>query len=279
MVEKTTNMSFLEHLEELRWHLVRMVLAICLVGVVSFIFKQVVFDIILMGPSKSNFFTTKLLCRFGGYMHELFLSFGYKLGNADALCLNQEPIALQSIYMAGQFLAHIKISLISGIVIAFPYIVFELWKFISPALHQNEIKYARGIVVSISLLFMVGVLFGYFIISPLSINFLNNYRASQEIQNNFQLMSYVSIVASISLASGILFELPAIIYFLSKTGIVTPSFLRKYRRHALVIMLVLSAIITPPDIFSQILVCFPLILLYEVSIRLSKRIQKQQEKI
>ncbi len=274
--EQKSDMTFLEHLEELRWHLVRAVVAVCIIAVGAFLIKEFVFDVILMGPSKDYFFTTQQLCNFGHFMHSLLAGWGREGGNPDALCINSEPIKLQNIYMAGQFLAHIKISLIAGIVVAFPYIAFEFWKFISPALYERERKHARRTVFAISCLFLLGVLFGYYIISPLSINFLNSYRTSQLIQNDIQLMSYVSIVASISLASGILFELPSIIYFLSKTGLVTPQFLKKYRRHALVVMLVLSAIITPPDIFSQVLVCIPLLILYEISIRISKRINTKR---
>lgn len=270
-------MTFLDHLEELRWHLVRSVLAIVVCGVVAFIFKDFIFDVILMGPSKSDFFTTRQLCHFGGILYRFMESINIELGNADSLCLNKSAIELQNIYLAGQFLASIKIALIAGLIVAFPVVTFEFWKFLRPALYTNERKHARGAVFAITLLFLTGVLFGYFIISPLSINFLNNFRLSGNIENKTQLMSYVSIVASISLASGILFELPSIIYFLSKIGLVTPKFLKKYRRHAVVIMLIISAVITPPDIFSQILVCLPLIVLYEISIRISKRILKKQE--
>ncbi|MBN1118803.1 MAG: twin-arginine translocase subunit TatC [Bacteroidales bacterium] len=270
-------MSFLEHLEELRWHLVRSAFAVFIFATAAFIYKKVVFDIILMGPSRSDFLTTELLCQFGHFFNDFLASYGRSFGSPEALCLNTEPIKLQSIQMAGQFLAHIKISVIAGIIGAFPYVVYELWLFIKPALYQKEKNHTRGAVFLVSFLFILGVLFGYFIISPLSINFLYNYQASQQIVNNIQLMSFVSIVASISLASGILFELPAIIYFLSKVGIVTPEFLKKYRRHSLVVMLVLSAIITPPDIFSQILVCLPLIVLYEISIKISKRINKKAQ--
>lgn len=275
--EEKSEMSFLDHLEELRWHLVRSVLAIVVVAIAVFVFKNIVVDVILMGPSKADFFTTRQLCSFGHFLHELFLSWGREGGNPEALCLNKEAIDLQNIDMAGQFLAHIKISLIAGIIVAFPYLVFEFWKFISPALYQKEKRHARGAVLAISFLFILGVAFGYFIIAPLSINFLYNYHLSDQIDNNIKLMSYISIVASISLASGILFELPSIIYFLSKIGLITPKFLKKYRRHALVVMLVLSAIITPPDIFSQLLVCVPLIILYEISIRISRRILKKKE--
>ncbi len=269
-------MSFLEHLEELRWHLVRSVAAIFIVSGVAFAFKHFVFDVVILGPSQSGFITNELLCRFGHWLSELWIKMGRESTNPEALCLNSKPIVLQNIYMAGQFMAHIKISLIAGIVVAFPYVIYEFWKFIMPALYSKEKKYARGAVIVVSFLFMLGVLFGYYIISPSSVNFLINYKTSDIISNQPHLMSYVSIVASISLAAGILFELPAIIYFLSKIGLITPEFLIKYRRHSLIVMLTLSAIITPPDVFSQIMVCLPLIVLYEISIKISKRIVKQK---
>lgn len=278
MKEKSGNeMTFLEHLEELRWHLIRSVIAVVIFGGVAFIFKQVVFEIIIMGPSKSDFLSTAWLCKFGEKMNSFLVNINVAKFNPEILCLNTKPIKLQSITMAGQFLAHIKISLIGGIVFAFPYIIFEFWRFISPALILKERNHARGAVFAISFLFLTGIAFGYFIICPLSVNFLFNYQVSELAVNNIKLMSYVSTVTAVSFAAGIMFELPAIIYFLSKVGLITPEFLRKYRRHSIVLILLLSAIITPPDIFSQVLVCLPLLFLYEISIGISKRIVKKQE--
>jgi sec-independent protein translocase protein TatC len=264
--EENNEMTFLEHLEELRWHLLRSLVSIILIGILAFIFKEIVFDVIILGPSESDFFTNYWLCHFGTHS---FL-------NTTKLCINSVPIKLQNIQMAGQFTAHIKISLITGIILAFPYIFFEFWNFVKPALYKQERKNARGTIIIISFLFFVGVLFGYYIICPLSINFLYNYQVSDIAINDIRLMSYISIIASICLASGILFELPVIVMFLSKIGLITPVFLKKYRKHALVIILILSAIITPPDIFSQILVSLPLLLLYEISIKISARIIKKQ---
>lgn len=265
--ESKQEMTFLEHLEELRWHLVRSAAAIIVIAIVAFSFKYFVFDVIILGPSKADFPMNKWLCMIG---RDTFL-------RTDKLCINQEPIALQNIIMAGQFLAHIKISLIAGIVLAFPYIFYEFWGFIKPALYSKEQNVAQGAVITISLLFFLGVTFGYFLICPLSVNFLYNYQVSELAKNDIQLMSYVSLIASISLAAGVLFELPVLVLFLSKIGLVTPEFLRKYRKHALVIILIVSAIITPPDIFSQILVSLPIVILYEISIGISKRIIKKQD--
>lgn len=265
--KENTEMTFLEHLEELRWHLIRSIAVIAIIGILAFVFKEIVFDIIILGPSKSDFFTNFWLCHFGTHS---FL-------NTTKLCINSNPIKLQNIQMAGQFTAHIKISLIAGIVVAFPYIFYEFWSFIKPALHTKERNSARGSIFAISFLFFLGVLFGYYVICPLSINFLYNYQVSDIAINNIKLMSYISLIASICLASGVLFELPVIVMFLSSIGLVTPEILKKYRKHAILVILVLSAIITPPDVFSQILVSMPLLLLYEISIRISARIIKKQE--
>ncbi len=262
---KRGEMTFLEHLEELRWHLIRSFIAVFVAAVLAFIFKELVFDKILFGPRTPDFFTNRMLCKFG------------KIINTMKLCINANPNQLQNIHMTGQFLTHIKISVIAGILVAFPYIFYEFWRFINPALYENEKRHTKGAVFYSSLLFVMGILFGYYIIAPLSVNFLENYEVSRKVTNEINLMSYISIVASIVMASGVLFELPVIIYFLSKIGIVTPEFLKKYRKHSIIVILALSAIITPPDVFSQILVALPLIALYEISISISRKINKKQE--
>ena len=260
-----SEMTFLEHLEELRWHIIRSFIAIMVVAIAAFVAKHFVFDNIILAPRTPEFWTNRMLCKLGHFMH------------TPKLCINSKPLELMSIYMAGQFMAHIKISLIAGLIVAFPYIFFEFWRFIRPALYQNEKQHARGAIFFISFLFITGVLFGYFIISPMSVHFLGSYRVSDVVNNDINLMSYISTVASVTLASGVMFELPALVYFLSKIGLITPEFLKKYRRHALVVILTVAAIITPPDIFSQILVSFPLIFLYEISITISKRVRRNTE--
>ncbi len=260
-----SEMTFLDHLEELRWHIIRSAVAIAAIAILAFLHKTLVFDTIILGPSKSDFFTSRLLCWLGKNT----------FAHTDKLCLNSEPIMLQNIQMAGQFTSHIKISLIAGLVLGFPYVFYEIWRFIKPALYPKELKSARGAVIAISSLFFTGVLFGYYVICPLSINFLTNYQVSALAVNNIQLMSYISLVASICLASGIMFELPIVVMFFSRIGILSPEFLKKYRRHAIIVILIIAAIITPPDVFSQILVTLPLLLLYEMSIGLSKRIVKK----
>tara|TARA_B100000214_G_C23694712_1_gene502473 strand:- start:122 stop:673 length:552 start_codon:yes stop_codon:yes gene_type:complete len=182
-----------------------------------------------------------------------------------------------NITMSGQFAAHITTSIFAGFIVAFPYIFWELWTFVRPALHTSEIKLARGIVFFSSGLFLFGILFGYYIISPLSVNFLGSYQVSNIVANEISLGSFISTVTTVSLANGIIFELPILVYFLTKIGLITPNFMRIYRRHAMVLILIISAIITPPDIISQVLVSLPLILLYEVSIKISANVLAKKE--
>jgi sec-independent protein translocase protein TatC len=260
-----SEMSFLEHLEALRWHLVRSIMSIMVFAILAFIFKDFIFSSVIIAPKTPDFFTNRNLCAFGTWI-------GIK-----ALCINAEPFQLININMAGQFTTHIMVSMIIGLIMAFPYLVFEMWRFIGPALYDKEQQYARGAVFYISLLFLTGVLFAYYVIIPLSVHFLGTYQVSQEVTNQINLVSYISTVSSIALAAGLIFELPVLIFFLTKIGLVTPEFLKKYRKHSLVIVLALSAIITPPDVFSQILVAFPLMFLYEVGIKLSQRIIKQEQ--
>jgi sec-independent protein translocase protein TatC len=196
----------------------------------------------------------------------------------ESFCIQEMPFRIQSRTLSGQFSAHIWTSITAGFVVAFPYVIYQFWKFISPGLYKSERKAARGFIFISSLLFFVGVSFGYFVITPLSINFLGTYSVSSEIFNDFDLSSYISLIRTSVIASGMIFELPIFVYFLTKIGLVTPSFLRKYRKISLVFVLILSAVITPPDIASQIIVAIPILVLYEVSIIISKIVVKRQEK-
>jgi len=258
-------MSFLDHLEELRWHLVRSFASIFIFAILAFIFKEFVFDEVILAPSTPEFLTNKFLCQ----LSEMF--------QMPALCINQTRLTLQNINMSGQFTTHIWVSFIAGVIVAFPYIFWEIWSFLKPALYPNEIKHSRGALFFSSILFVVGVSFSYYIICPLSVHFLGNYHVSDQVENIVNLSSYISTITSIVLAGGIIFELPIIIFFLAKVGLVTSDFLKKYRRHALVVALLLAAIITPPDIVSQILVCLPLIVLYEAGIVIAKRIERKRD--
>jgi len=258
-------MSFLEHLEELRWHLIRSIAAILILAIVAFIFNEIVFDVIILAPKNPDFYTNRMLCTLGHMV------------NVPALCINSHPFEIININMAGQFSTHIMVSVIAGIIVAFPYIFYEFWMFFKPALYEKEKSVARGAVFYSSTLFLLGVLFGYYVIVPLSVHFLGSYSVSPEVENQINLISYISTVSSVTLASGLIFELPVLVFFLTKVGLVTPEFLKRYRRHAIILILILAAIITPPDVFSQILVCFPLIFLYEIGINISRRVLRREE--
>ncbi|WP_127024775.1 twin-arginine translocase subunit TatC [Flagellimonas beolgyonensis] len=260
-------MSFLDHLEELRWHLIRSTLAIVIIACFAFVFKGFIFDTILFGPKNMDFPTYRFFCNIATFF-----------GVTSEFCGDSLPFTIQSRLMAGQFSAHIWTSIWAGVILGFPYILFELWKFISPGLYEKERKHSRGFILTASFLFFLGVLFGYFVVAPLSINFLGTYQVSKEVLNEIDLSSYVGTVRASVIACGIMFELPIVIYFMTKVGLVTPEILKKYRKIALVIVLILSAIITPPDITSQIVVAIPVLILYQISIYISKIVVKREEK-
>ncbi len=261
-------MSFLDHLEELRWHLIRSTLAVVIIGIVAFIFRGFLFDVIIFGPSYPGFVSYDILCKISSF-------FGLEKG-----CIGEGDMdfIIQSRKVAGQFSAAIWTSITAGVVVGFPYILYEFWKFISPGLYENERKNSRGFIIVASMLFFIGVIFGYYVIAPLSINFLASFKISDTVQNEFDIDSYISLVRASVLAAGLIFELPIVVYFLSKIGLVTPEVMRKYRKFALVIVLILSAIITPPDISTQVIVAIPILILYEVSIFISKIVVKREEK-
>lgn len=267
MTEKKTNveLTFWDHLEELRWVFIRSLAAVVVISVVAFINKHFIFNWVFLAPKEPWFITNDLFCRFSHWL------------GSDKLCLNSESLQIINIKLAGQFTTHLFISFAVGIFVAAPYIFFEFWRFVRPALYSNEKKHSRGAVFVCSLLFIMGVLFAYFIILPLTLNFLGTYQVSETVENTISLGSYIRNVISVTLSIGIIFEIPVLIYFLTKTGIITPDFMRKSRRIIFVILLVLSAIITPPDIFSQIMVVIPLLLLYELSIKVSQRVYKKRE--
>ena len=260
-------MSFLDHLEDLRWHLIRAVSAIMIVATIAFIFSRSIFKLIIFAPLKMDFPTYSLLCKAG------------QLIKVDTtFCGETLPMIIQNRTMAGQFSADIWTAIFAGFIIAFPYVIYQLWKFISPGMHPNERRHSRGFIIICSFLFFTGVLFGYYIVTPLSINFLANYSISEVVDNQIDISSYISLIRSAALASGLVFELPIIIYFLTKIGLVTPQFLKTYRKYALVIVLILSAIITHPDIASQVIVAIPILILYQVSIYISSLVIKNQQR-
>jgi len=260
-------MSFLDHLEELRWHLIRSVAAVVIIGIVAFVFSSFVFDVIIFGPKKMDFPTYRLFC-----------NIATSVGMESDFCKDELPFTIQSRTMGGQFSADIWTAIWVGFVVGFPYVLWEMWKFISPGLRENERKNSRGFILIASLLFFLGVLFGYYVVAPLSINFLGTYQVSEEVLNEFDIGSYIGAVRASVIACGILFELPIIIFFLTKVGLITPEIMKKYRKIALVIVLILSAVITPPDVTSQIIVAIPVLILYQISIYISKMVLKGEAK-
>ena len=266
MAEEQNEMSFLDHVEELRWHLVRSAGVVFLFSIVAFLMKDLIFNVILFAPKSADFVTYRFFCTVS------------KFFGADGLCIEDLPFTFQSLAMAEQFSVHIWTSITAGFILAFPFIIWEVWKFISPGLYDKERKGAKTFIVISSFLFFLGVLFGYYVVTPLSVNFLGSYSISDLVERNIKIGSYISLVRSSVLASGLIFELPIIMYFLTKMGLVTPDFLKKYRKHALVLVLVLAAIITPPDIISQVIVAIPILILYEVSIYISKMVIEPEHK-
>lgn len=268
MSQEKNEMSFLGHLEELRWHLVRSVAAIFILAIFFFAFAEAVYNHFLLAHLKPDFITYQVFC-------DAFQWFGIDSAFCNISFANNK---LQSIRVISQLMNSIWSSLILGVIVAFPYIIWEMWRFISPGLTEQEIKKSKGFIFIASVLFFLGVLFSFYVIAPISIQFLYNYQITDAIQNNFTLESHIGLVTNMLLGVSILFELPVLIYFLSKIGLVTPEFLKKYRKHALVVVLIVAAIITPPDVASQVVVAIPILILYEIGIIVSRRVIKNQEK-
>ncbi len=260
-------MSFVDHLEELRWNIIRSVIAILVFSIAAFASMNLIFHHIILAPARPDFWTYRMLCKLVTYAGQ------------PQLCIDKINFTLQSRSLSGQFSMHLTSAFVVGMVLAFPYVFWEIWRFIKPGLHLKEQKTSTGAVFFVSLLFMMGILFGYYIVSPLSIQFLANYQLSEQIENQFDVASYISTLTTLTFSCGLMFQLPMIMFVLTKIGIVTPDFLRNFRRHAIVVILIIAAIITPPDVMSQILVSLPLFILYEVSIWVSawelRRIKKR----
>jgi sec-independent protein translocase protein TatC len=263
-------MAFTDHIEALRWHIVRSLIAIILVSIVVFFRIEWIFTNIILGPANDNFVSYKMLNHLGDIMH------------IDALKMGALKIRFQNNQLSGQFMMSFSSSFMIGFIIAFPYVFWEFWRFIKPALKENEVKHARGVVFWSSLLFFAGILFSYYLIAPFTINFFANYQLSPQFENIITIEDYYENMSDLIFGLGLVFELPVVVYFLSKVGVLTPALMRQYRRYAIVIILVLAAIITPPDWFSIFLVAIPLIMLYEAGIIISARIlkeKKQKEKL
>ena len=259
-------MSFLDHLEELRWLLVRSSVAIIIMALATYFVSDYIFDVIIFGPTNPNFITYRFFCDASHY-----------LGFADSICITELPFTIQNTSMEGQVNMFVWTCITAGFILAFPYVLWELWKFISPALYQKEKKNAKVFIFVASILFFLGVLFGYFVIVPMSINFVATFSVSSVVKNEFNLDSYIGMIKTSVIAAGLFFELPIVIYFLTKLGLVTPSFLRKYRKYAIVIVLIVAAIVTPPDVVSQITVAIPMLLIYEASIFISVFVMKKNK--
>jgi len=257
--ENEKNMSFFDHISELRGHILRSLVAIFIFGILAFVYNDLVIDKILFGPRSKDFITYKWLCQLN--KNACFEGFTFTVINMD---------------VTGQFIMHIMIAFISGLVVAFPYLIFEFWKFFKPALKPEEQKKTTGIILISSALFAAGVLFGYFLLAPVSLFFMANYSISNQIVNHWTIQSYMSFITMLTVATGLIFELPLIMYFLAKLGLINSVFLKKYRRYAILIIIIVAAIVTPPDVGSQILVSIPLLILYEVGVIITRRVEKKE---
>ncbi|MFP5471792.1 MAG: twin-arginine translocase subunit TatC [Bacteroidia bacterium] len=258
-------MSFLGHLEELRWRLFRSAIAVVIFALLLFVFTESIIETVYISMSSPDFYTYKFFCLISE-----------KLNMGDVLCASSINLQLQSTQMMGQFTTNMYFALIGGVVLAFPFIFFQLWSFVKPALKQNERSVSKGVIFWGTFLFFLGIAFGYFLISPLCVQFFGNYSMSDAIKNDFTINSYISVITTTTFFSGLFFELPILIYMLTKLGVVSPEVLKKIRKHAMIVILILSAIITPPDVISQIIVAIPIMGLYEIGILVSKRVVKNK---
>jgi sec-independent protein translocase protein TatC len=260
-MSENQQMSFLQHLDELRWRLVRIAIAVISVAVVLWIYQEWVMNHVFLVLKEKEFITFKLLCAYFG------------------VCVSDTTVKMQSMTVSGQFNYAMMMSIMGGLIITAPYIFYQIWSFIKPGLKKNELRAAKGLVFYVSLCFFLGVLFGYFVVAPLTVQFFGSFQISPEIENNFTVGSYMGTVISTVFYTGILFLLPIVSFILTKIGLIGPEFLKKYRRHAIVVILIISAVITPPDMLSQIIVSIPIIVLYEIGIVVSTRTSKNKNTI
>ncbi len=253
--QSEAEMGFLDHLEELRWHIIRALIWVLGAAVVVFFLKGLVFDTLIFGPTREEFGTYKFFCD--------------KIG---LICFGPNNLRIITKELGEQFLCHIKVSFWLGLVVSFPLVFREFWKFVKPGLYKNEKKVTRGVVFICSLLFIAGVLFGYFVVAPFAVTFLSNYAVSMDVENTLTLNSLVSYMTMFTIPTGVVFELPIVVYFLAKLGVIYPSTMKSYRKHAIIAILVLAAVITPPDVVTQFLIGIPLYILYEISIIICGRV-------
>jgi sec-independent protein translocase protein TatC len=259
-------MSFIDHLEALRSHLFRSVVAIAIGAILAGIYNKFIIKNILLGPTHNDFPTYGVICRIGK-----------SLNLGEALCMGGIQLKLQSTVVSGQFSMWFTVILVSGLILAFPYVFYQFWKFIKPALTKKELNRTRGVIFWVSFLFFTGVLFGYFVVTPYAINFFYHFQLDEVVENIWTINSYIDMILPLVLGSGIAFQLPLVIYFLAKIGIVSSKYLRKMRKYAIVIIFIVAGVITPgPDVISQLAVAIPLLILYEISIFLAARVDKQK---
>lgn len=256
-------MSFIDHLEALRWHIIRAAIAVVVFATAAFLAKDFLFGTLILGPSRADFWTYRMFCRVGQALH------------APDLCMTDVGFVIQNREMSGQLTMHLSTSFIVGLVLGFPYLFWELWRFIKPGLYPHERANSQGAVFFVSILFIFGLLFGYYIASPLSINFLAGYVVDPTIENQIDLQSYLSTLTTMTLSCAFVFELPMIVFFLAKAGLVTPEMMRLYRKHAIVVILIIAAIVTPPDVSAQLIVTVPILLLYELSIHIARAVRRK----
>lgn len=263
-------MSFIDHLEALRWHVIRALLAVVIAAVAFFIYIDWIFDHIIMGPTRNDFISYRALC-----------ALSHKLHMGDSLCMPPMQLNLQVTSVSGTFMSSITIAAVGGIIVALPFIFWEIWRFVKPALKPEELKHTRGVIFWVSFFFFCGAAFGYFLMAPFTFNFLSNYNIGTKgiLQYRPMLSDYLDSLIDITLGAGLAFELPMASWVMSRMGLVTPGFLRSYRKYAYVALLVVAAVITPsPDWGSQLIVVIPLVMLYELSILISARVSKDREK-
>lgn len=259
-MENTSNMPFLQHLEELRWRLVRCVVVILILAIIIWYFQEEIMVNLFLSMKDKDFITFRFFCNYLG------------------VCVEEIPVKMQSMTVSGQFTYALMMSFLGGLVVSFPYIFYQIWSFVKPGLKLKEKKMSRGLVFYVSILFFTGILFGYFLVAPLSVQFFGSYQISKQIENNFTIGSYMSMILSTIFYSGLFFLLPIVSYLLTKIGVIDVAFLVKYRKHAIVAILILSAVITPPDITSQIIVSIPIVILYEIGIIVSRRAERLAKK-
>lgn len=263
-------MTFLQHLEALRWHLVRSAIVIVVFAIAAFCLPNIIFDMVILGPLQQDFISYRALC-----------SLGYRIGAGDVMCITVSGRPLQTLSASEQFFNHMWISFLVGLILGFPVLLWELWKFVRPALKDKELGPVKVFIIIASVLFLIGICFGYFLLFPMSYNFLVGYQISESgmIQTNNTFDDYISLISTMTLVSGIIFEMPVLVYFLTKLTLLTPEFMGKYRKHAVIVILIAAAVITPsPDVTSQMVVAVPMYLLYEISIFVSRYVVKKQAK-